>query len=543
MPPTPLSRTASGETVSQPNQHQLSSPGSRSSSGQVASQSNLYRLLVNSFEYDRVNSRSWLPVDKLNQLVSKTNVKSELRGRRTARLLRFLQVNRWESLADTIVESARKLFVVFTLLGLSREIRHLLDAGFSDNDFPFSKEKKHLISGADPKKRFQWPGDWNMSTFDAFFEKQWLVQAPILANVGRHRIFPANCPLPLLRVTQFNGKYGHIFYKAKVHSAHQQGLEHLSPSLLVAVKVLLNHDSHLNHYRGNLHVIHTLRNTNHIVKDLETFQQGKGYFFIFPWAEGGNLYNFWSANDLETRCPKLAIWCLQQILGLAEAIEGLHGDLQKGHEFCHGDLSPQHILHFHAVNSYGMLKITGFEVSRLHSKGEPERLSSSPPHLSYDTYRSPETDATEPKLHKVDMWSLGCLYFEFVVWAVCNFKAVSDFNFARWPSNSGTRLDRFYYHTAVGGTEIHPVVQRAFEKLRSMSRCGPETAFGGVLEIIEGHLLQVIIDNRVTAKQLCEKLTGVINKSNLDHDFQDLTGIGECLTVTDITQEPMNWSW
>ena len=65
-------------------------------------------------------------------------------------------------------------------------------------------------------------------------------------------------------------------------------------------------------------------NHNHLIKHHAICENGKLYYIIFPWADGGNLREFWKLEDPQDRNPELFLWSLQQMLGLAGALQALH---------------------------------------------------------------------------------------------------------------------------------------------------------------------------------------------------------------------------
>jgi serine/threonine protein kinase len=68
----------------------------------------------------------------------------------------------------------------------------------------------------------------------------------------------------------------------------------------------------------------------------------------------------------------------------------------------HGDIKPENILWY---DSDDRLVIADFGPARLHSSNAVSL-----------TYRPPEADLDVPLLQRYDVWSLGCLYLEFITW-------------------------------------------------------------------------------------------------------------------------------
>ncbi|KAF2720715.1 HET-domain-containing protein, partial [Polychaeton citri CBS 116435] len=87
---------------------------------------------------------------------------------------------------------------------------------------------------------------------------------------------------------------------------------------------------------------------NHIVEGLAAFRQTSGYkkndkyYFVFEWADGGNLLSFWKENpgpqigsDIG-RSRERVMSVLTQLRGLADALEGMHTTPARspGHSKC-----------------------------------------------------------------------------------------------------------------------------------------------------------------------------------------------------------------
>ncbi len=78
----------------------------------------------------------------------------------------------------------------------------------------------------------------------------------------------------------------------------------------------------------------------HFVKVVAYYEKDKKHFLLFPWAENGNLRDYWKAQTPDLGRHYLS-WAFKQLIGLAEAIRSLHMDNCR-----HGDLKPENILCF-----------------------------------------------------------------------------------------------------------------------------------------------------------------------------------------------------
>ena len=129
-----------------------------------------------------------------------------------------------------------------------------------------------------------------------------------------------------------------------------------------------------------------------------------------------------------------------------------HGDAQNEVYGRHGDISPRNILWYDDGDSddeddqlRGTLKITNFgqaEISLLPSKTTRGEV------LSTLTYRPPEDDFPDSIIQlSYDIWSLGCVYLEFVTWLVGGHELVKSFSRSRAVADYFDRyitMDTFY---------------------------------------------------------------------------------------------------
>lgn len=157
----------------------------------------------------------------------------------------------------------------------------------------------------------------------------------------------------------------------------------------------------------------------HLISLLATYQQFRVYYLIFPWA------------DLQT-----IMWVAKQCEGIANGLVKIHkyqtsnSKLQPGfHENRygrHGDLKPENILWFSDPDG-GTLKISDFglsEYSTLHRKSYKPRSRVA----TSMSYRPPECDLKGGQIgQSYDIWTLGCLYLEFITWLLGGWDLVKNF--------------------------------------------------------------------------------------------------------------------
>lgn len=196
------------------------------------------------------------------------------------------------------------------------------------------------------------------------------------------------------------------------------------------------------------------------------------FHLIFPWAEV-DLYGLWQLDQTSPapserrNSVQTLSWLAQQCQGLAEGLICIHSHKTslgesllhpdsiplhgktpnaEGHAHQnsrqpiylfgrHSDLKPDNILWFpgpdHKVDNFqGILKIADFgfvEFSRkeMVDKGRRGFVVRSP------TYLPPEVELENDVSSLYDIWSLGCIYLEFVAWWLGGWSHVRQFSQSR----------------------------------------------------------------------------------------------------------------
>jgi len=267
-------------------------------------------------------------------------------------------------------------------------------------------------------------------------------------------------------------------------------------------------------------------NNPHVISHLALYQQEHWYCIIFPWADGGDLRNFWETQNAAQRTAELTLWSLEQMRGLASALRVLHNDKVNGR---HGDLKPDNILHFSSPNDKnGLLVIGDFGISRFHIEGTNVRggiITHS--RATTPAYQAPEAGLPQIKARsrKYDIWSLGCIYLEFVIWLLYGVEAINAFRRARKDAPQQAFYDLHVFNDKISAV-VHPIVLEAIQDLRVANmnegtnddRDGSDdqttqTAIGALVDLIEKHLLLADWEDRSSAQKVEEMLTELVDKA------------------------------
>ncbi|KAF4493513.1 serine threonine kinase [Fusarium agapanthi] len=295
------------------------------------------------------------------------------------------------------------------------------------------------------------------------------------------------------------------------------------PEPYVAVKEVAN-DEAFETEKANLELTQSLQH-EHLITLIATCQKGPICYFIFPWAGGGDLKDFWKANDGQSRSQELVLWSLRQMLGIVSAINALHGKITR-----HGDIKPQNILHFlkshddSTMENRGRLILADVGVSKIHREITSMRQDPTNCQQSTVTYEAPEAQSDQregkPRGRRYDMWSLGCMFLEFTVWLVFDYSTVRSFRKSRRTRDDPKdAFGSFFLQASDNLIQIHSAVIEAIGHLRSQPLCSSNTALADLIQLIEDDLLQVDVQKRVEAPELLEKLERVTCKAEQSSDY------------------------
>jgi serine/threonine protein kinase len=186
----------------------------------------------------------------------------------------------------------------------------------------------------------------------------------------------------------------------------------------------------------------------HLVSLLSTYEQFKKFYLVFHWAEA-DLQVYWKEiNPAPSVDRKTILWMAQQCRGIADGLSKIHhyetsnsklhpnsawnvdGSQLFGR---HGDIKPANVLWFRDPSevNIGNLKITDFGLAEFSA---PHTKSYKPKSKVATTlnYRPPECDLEGGVIGRsYDIWTLGCLYLEFITWLLGGWKLVHEFAIKR----------------------------------------------------------------------------------------------------------------
>ncbi|KXH50385.1 serine/threonine protein kinase [Colletotrichum simmondsii] len=210
---------------------------------------------------------------------------------------------------------------------------------------------------------------------------------------------------------------------------------------------------------------------DHLIQLQLTYKYGQSYYLVFPWADG-NLREFWSKTTANPDSKAETVWFLSQCLGLVRALRRIHNLrtmskednyvavsndpnvlLDNKHWGRHGDIKPENILWFkkYEESRRNFLVISDFGLTRFNTADSRSKVAYDAVRGFSGSYRPPDVDLKRTISQRYDIWSLGCVFLEFVSWfLVGHDRTQKDFTDARIQEDglhTGSRIlleDKFF---------------------------------------------------------------------------------------------------
>ncbi|KAF2627582.1 kinase-like protein [Macroventuria anomochaeta] len=426
----------------------------------------------------------------------------------------------------------RKIFAILLELHRPSLIWSFVEDGVCDDDLPLVKE--HSSRGTQPRYELRRAKDpttplkcfkkWTFAGVSEFEDRQWMFLAASfdksIDSDDSHQQLQVDHILPFTKCAKARkGGYGKVF-ETEIHSGHHAFKDMKETRCVVAVKHLSATDSKAAQREAVI-----LRSMSkrphahpHVISLLATYEYRGEFCLIFPWAHA-DLERHWKDNRGPYGSdPRMARWLLEQCLGIAQGLYEIHryrtipktSSLWKASHTRgtsdvalnigspqllfgrHGDIKPNNILFFPDSGSTvgGVLKITDFGITRFSTDDrrlsfhDNERVPYTP------TYQSPECLLKKNISTLCDIWALGCVYLEFVLWFLRGYDHVEMFAHNRKEDDLS---DAFFEKTGkdpdTGAmrVQVKPCVTELIADLRSAEWCS--TPFQKLLSLIEDKMI------------------------------------------------------
>ncbi|KAF4438717.1 serine/threonine protein kinase [Fusarium austroafricanum] len=487
---------------------------------------------------DRRNEIPRKEAQKIHQLIGDTLVNDEFDGRPnlflpegslgniiTAKSVIRTFCNPYDNPGPTEIESlasqlrytlvrGQKVFATLVLSGfagklLQQAIHLFSDNGICDKKLPLEKSDLRSLSESPPDPSHQaysdsgsyysaWPEKFiafgDKESIDDFWAFQWRLCAPIFSMT------------PVANILTFH-QYLVLPFTKRIHERHLEVKDSDShrPEY-VAVKRLQrslpeNEASALQQLR--------MLDQRHILNLIASFRwrDDDERYLMFEWTDGGTLRDLWNTFP-RLLTVSLVKSVVEQIHGFAHALKEAHYAIP-GTPLAHGDLKPERILHFKDVSGaggiVGTLKISDWNLSIDRPGLRKFRLRDSNKYRSLQ-YVSPEgamLSSNNPAgitwFQHCDVWAMGCIILEFLVWLMYGPAELDKFNESIKPKLSllGPERRTFWESDLFQNTTVHPVAVRWMEHMAKDPACKKgQTALGNLLGLVQDRLLVVDIASK-----------------------------------------------
>jgi serine/threonine protein kinase len=246
----------------------------------------------------------------------------------------------------------------------------------------------------------------------------------------------------------------------------------------------------------------------HIVQFITAFRREDAgtmaCYLLCEWADGGNLREFWfSSNSRPKLTASLVLEATTQLHGLSEALCAAHypdSKKKQKHMIRHGDLKPDNILRFKGKGLIGTLKIGDWGLARLKKDVTQAQMQRSSNPFGTVQYEAPEArigvDTKRGRNQMVrsrlyDVWAMGCITLEFVIWLLEGSDGLSKFQRALTSQQDNSP---FYERRQVLNNvevRLHSAVIDAMRRIEENPACGEGTALRHLLELARDRLLVI----------------------------------------------------
>ncbi|KZM23618.1 uncharacterized protein EKO05_0007461 [Ascochyta rabiei] len=392
-------------------------------------------------------------------------------------------------------------------------LKALFEDGLSDAKFPFEEKD---CPGQIKKRKFCGSFIGNQKLFNPAYlhtnsEQKWdgRVTKPIEYSESKSALLG-------------QGAFGDV-YEIRIHPSQRSFSSGANKCGFFAMKVTQHEGTReVSFHRAMANLSH-----HHLLKCLASFTFSSQYNMIYEKADC-DVEKFMARYSDPRKLPGMTSDNLaQQLFGLADALSVIHNQGQSepansatllvpGAEnqktgYIH-DIKPENLLMF-IYNQNGKktywFRLSGFSCAKVVDvltsvSGKNRHSWKTVSKAGTPVYRAPEATAKGKTSRPYDLWSLGCVYLELLVWFLDGYTALTEFREKRECLVSpGGREDEGFYYTPKENDQfrLREVVLQRIESVTS--RCkGPLKDIANAIP----KLLQIDPQQRPSAKSLVEDL-------------------------------------
>ncbi|KAJ9273481.1 hypothetical protein DTO212C5_555 [Paecilomyces variotii] len=498
--------------------------------------------------YDR--RQKFIPRDSLKRLITRETVRVILQNE-------GLDQHKADDIAECTSKQARGLFAILVSLKKPREIEAFLEERICDRNIPFwrppnDSDYRLHVKREDAHEPVQCMSGWQRRQREKFDEKQQWISAHFFEYQGSDNLEDRIVPFVKLLDDDKNhevkeGAYSKVF-ACRIHHAHHDlplKRDRKGNIPLVAIKKLKSLDE--GEFKKEHEALRRIATHSHLIKLLASFRHRDEWHFVFQYADF-NLRTFWEQRPRPPFDERTIRWTLKQMIGIADGLVHIHGfrptfsqpvslvnrdaNMQVISEIKldeeekifgrHGDIKPENILFFQLMDGIddpdGVLQIADFGLGRFH--GRDSRSNIDPTGVVFSpTYEPPECKIFRPVSRVYDIWSLGCLYLEFITWLLKGYAEIENFAEHRSEISAlGISEDNFFTVLPSGDdAEVRRGVRTWVEELRTLPQCSQ--LIHDLLHLIIDDMIVIKAEDRIRSMELRRRLSQMQDKANGCKDY------------------------
>ncbi|KAF2176066.1 hypothetical protein K469DRAFT_700459 [Zopfia rhizophila CBS 207.26] len=506
---------------------------------ELAPRESLANRILASFESSTFDRRpqDFLPQNCISDLVTFDSIKEELKLDDLAKF-----DGEWkEKLVEWVLAKAKKAFAITVQcdrepLTTLQTIVRFRKVHFNDSNLPIDNPRNptNSIPSTESSSSYFDPKLWDTFRLYNFYEKQWKCLAPVFSPSQYTYDLSSECIFPFILDggIRKEGAFSSV-YRVKIHPAHQKH-PNLSSVAIKEIKVNKGDDKTGTDMAWELEAraleaINRLDH-DHIVKCIAAIRRGESRYFMFPWADGDSLRDFWENTPKQVPKKELIEQTIVQLRGLADALDRLHhfdgghsephgpgsvGELKpprgpkmkiendvgeyedaaNKESIRHGDLKPENILRFEGLQGgLGVLKIADMGLAKRHVVATQDRSHLTSTRYGTIRYEAPETvTAIHGRSRQYDIWSMGCITLEFIIWILYGNDELNNFyNQVKGDAQQVCQYFEISENVIPRQAQVHAVVRLWMDHIQNSDpECSQDSAIRDLLNIVRTKLLVV----------------------------------------------------
>ncbi|CAE7186975.1 hypothetical protein P3342_008649 [Pyrenophora teres f. teres] len=369
---------------------------------------------------------------------------------------------------------------------------------------------------------------WNTST-------QVILPTLVSFTPLRHHQLPSRT-LPVTWLGRINSKGGMAsVYKVQLQIDPISGLS-IATAIYAVKQYPAKHRTSFLRELNAYTILHSgMDHDNHIIKCYGTFEclDSSGnptYNLLLEHAEC-DLAEYWAkTTPMGDTQEEARSWKL--MFSMASALQQVHQTRQIGTQHLQGvhfDLKPDNILYTRngqwKLCDFGFTKFTnvrGSMKSRIYVDGGTRK------------YQAPESKYSSPVNQPYDIWSMGCVMLELLVWIHGDYGIYRASEKPQTTSNYTKRnCGRSGFHNGFG---ILPSIKGWFQRLKNRNT-DEKSITRRTLDIVENHLLVIDPSHRFTAKQLQCRLAEFLELYGTTHkDSEEILHVAKLMLAYELAR-------